>query len=195
MDCEPAFGCHYSIIGLPGVPVGLVGNLVTTAPVAPAFDETSVLPYSFRVRDDGVLLLLGVVGDGFESSLTVDQLDRTGPAGRLLLVGGWLVSQGADSSAEPCTQPKLTPPECSAARTYTLSGVQPGPDASVDPDHSVQVDVAPEARPGLFPPSGGSAVFLVRRSFDGWRVEGRYVALVPNVETPSQSPADGGSPP
>ena len=189
-DCEPAVGCDYSIVGLPGMQVALGGILVTLAPAAPAFDEASVLPYVFRVRDDGGLTLLGVLGSARPVSLAIDQLPTTGPVGHLLAVGGWLVSQGADSSAAPCTQPKLTPPECSAARTYALSGVQPGPDATVDPDHSVPVDVAPETRPGLFAPSGGSAAFLIRRVFDGWRVEGRYVAVVPSIEPPSAGAAE-----
>ena len=192
-DCEPATGCNYAIVGLPGLQVALGGFLVTTAPAAPAFDEALVAPYVFRVRDDGVLTLLGVLGSDRAGPVAVDDLPTGGPAGRLLVVGGWLVSQGADSSAEPCSQPRLLPPECSAERTYVLTGVQPGPDASVDPEHSVQVDVAPDARPELFPPSGGSAAFLVRRGYDGWRVEGRYVAVVPSVETPSSSPGAAAS--
>lgn len=193
-DCEPAVGCDYSIVGMPGVPVALGEDLVTGATIAPAFDEASVLPYAFRVRADGVLVLLGVVGDGLEVPLGVDRLATTPPpVGGLSMVATWIVSQGsADPSAEPCSLPKLLPPECSAARTYVLTGVRPGPDASVALEHALPVDVAADARPGLFPPSGG-ATFLVRRGVDGWRVEGRYVAFVPDVETPPASPAAGGS--
>ena len=192
-DCEPATGCNYAIVGLPGLQVALGGFLVTTAPAAPTFDEASVVPYVFRVRDDGVLTLLGVLASDRAGPVGVDDLPTGGPAGQILVVGGWLVSQGGDSSAEPCSQPRLLPPECSAEPTYVLTGAQPGPDASVDPEHSVQVDVAPDARPALFPPSGGSAAFLVRRGYDGWRVEGRYVAVVPSVETPSSSPGAAAS--
>ncbi len=184
-DCEPAVGCDYAIVGLPGVPVALGDDLVMEAPMAPAFDEASVLPYAFRVRDDGALVLLGVIPEGLTA---VEQLTLTGPVGGLVMVDGWLVSRGTESDPDPCALPKPLPPECSTARAYFISGLEPGPDASVAPEHSVQVQVAPDARPGLFPPNGGDATFLVRRGAEGWRVEGRYAAVVPTVESPPSSP-------
>jgi hypothetical protein len=187
--CEPATGCDYSLVGMPGLPVTLADDLITRMPLGSPFDERAVLPYAFRVRDDDVLVLLGVVGEGLDRPVRVDQLSADAPISSLAIATGWLVSRAVDSSAAPCTLPRLSPPECSAARSYALSGIEVAADATLEPDRALQVEVGPEARRGLFRPSGHGR-FLVRKASDLWRVEGRYAAVVSQVEPPDPGPDD-----
>ena len=187
--CEPATGCDYSLVGMPGQPLTLADDLVTRMPTASPFDERAVRPYAFRVRDDGVLVLLGVVGEGLDRPVPADQLGADMLIGSLAIATGWLTSSAIDSSAAPCTLPRISPPECSAARSYALSGVEVPADATLEPERSLQVEIAPDARRGLFRPSGHGR-FLIRETPGLWRVEGRYAAIVPQVDPVAPSPGD-----
>ena len=74
------------------------------------------------------------VGEGLDRPVQVDQLGVDVPIGSLAIATGWLASRAVDSSAAPCTLPRLSPPECSAARSYALSGVEVAADATLEPD-------------------------------------------------------------
>ncbi len=136
-------------------------------------------PMTFRVGGDGSLDFLGVLGSVPDAPMSVDQLiSTTAPAGRLVSVHGW-----TSNPLMPCPNP----PDC----VFTVLSAREPPSDSVDLPDSVILPIPVPARSDV-ETTTGEATFVARKIGDGWQLEGRYAAIVPEVDISPAVPEEGG---